>query len=157
MYDSTHAYVKLPSHSNVHPGLSHTHTQTYTKCSSTHMTDKKRRGGFSHVPKQNGYFLRSAIIPSAECRQQNYLVGTPSTPIPHSLHTLSQWEIRQNHLDRFGTNTSKPFVCHTWGPQMDSHHTVEVDWKCMLIYTSVPLFPNIAVILPAMKCPCCFR
>lgn len=93
---------------------------------------QKRQGGFSHMPKQNGYFLRSAIIPSAECRQQNYLVGTPSTPIPHSLHTLSQWEIRQNHLDRFETNTSKPFVCHTWGPQMDSHHTVEVDWKCNL-------------------------
>lgn len=54
-------------------------------------------------------------------------------------------------------NTSKPFVCHTWGPQMDSHHTV--DWKCMLIYTSFPRVPSIALILPAMKwprnCPCC--
>lgn len=113
---------------------------------------------FTHA-KAEWVFLRSAIIPSAECRQQNYLVGTPSTPIPHSLHTLSHWEIKQNHLDRSGTNTSKPFVCHTWGPQMDSHHTVEVDWKCMLIYTSLPLFPNVAVVLPAAKwpciCPCC--
>lgn len=107
--------------------------------------------------KAEWVFLRSAITPSAEYRQQNYLVGTPSTPIPHSTCTLSQWEIKQNHLDRSGTNTCKPFVCHTWRPQMDFHHTV--DWKFMLIYTSIPLSPNIAVILPAMKWPyiypCC--
>lgn len=108
--------------------------------------------GFSHIANAEWVFLRFAIIPSAECRQRNYSVGTPSTPIPHSLRTLSLWEIKQNHLDRSGTNTSKPFVCHTWGPQMDSHHTV--DWKCMLIYTSIPLFPNITAILPALKCIC---
>lgn len=112
---------------------------------------------FTHA-KAEWVFLSSAIIPSAECRQQNNSVGTPCTTIPHSLHILSLWEIRQNHLDRSGTNTSKPFVCHTWGPQMDSHHTV--DWKCMLIYTGFPLFPHITVIsTPAMKwprvCPCC--
>lgn len=102
--------------------------------------------------KAEWVFLRSAIILSAVCRQRNYSVGTPSTPIPHSPRTLSQWEIKQNHLDRSGTNTSKPFVCHTWGPQMDSHHTV--DGKFMLIYTSSPLSPNILAILPAMKWPC---
>lgn len=135
-------------------------TYAHALCSCAHMTDDSRLSpppSFSHVPKQNGCFLRSAIIPSAECRQRNYLVGTPGTPIPHSPRTLSQWEIKQNHLDRSGTNTSKPFVCHTWGPQMDSHHTV--DWKFMLIYTSAPLSPNITAISPATKwpyiCPCC--
>lgn len=135
-------------------------TYAHALCSCAHMTDDSRLSpppSFSHVPKQNGCFLRSAIIPSAECRQRNYLVGTPGTPIPHSPRTLSQWEIKQNHLDRSGTNTSKPFVCHTWGPQMDSHHTV--DWKFMLIYTSAPRSPNITAISPATKwpyiCPCC--
>lgn len=37
--------------------------------------------------KAEWVFFRSAIIPSAECRQWNYSVGTPCTPIPHSLHT----------------------------------------------------------------------
>lgn len=78
-------------------------------------------------------------------------LAPPETPISHSQHNPSQREIRQNHLDRSGTNTSKPFVCHTWGPQMDSHHIV--DWKFMLIYTSTLfLFPNITFILPAVKC-----
>lgn len=34
---------------------------------------------------------------------------------------------------------------------MDSHHTE--DWKCMLVYTSIPLRWNILHVLPAMKWP----
>lgn len=137
------------------PCLSHACTHKHTPHMFVYPHD--RQSLLFARAKAEWVFLRSAIIPSAECRQQNYLVGTPSSPIPHSLRTLSQWEIKQNHLDRSGTNTSKPFVCHTWGPQMDSHHTV--DWKFMLIYTSISQFPNITAILAAMKwpyiCPCC--
>ncbi len=117
------------SHSNMQPCLSHPHTHTHTQ----HMFLCPHDQRFPAVPlprlitcaKAERVFLRFAIIPSAEWRQQNYVVGTPGTPIPNFPCTLSQWETKQNHLDRSGTNTSKPFVCHTWGLQMDSHHTVD--------------------------------
>lgn len=126
-----------------------THVRT-TACSFGHVNEGSRLAR----AKVKWVLFTSAIIPS-ECRQTKLLGWHPRTPISHSQHSPSQREIRQNHLDRSGTNTSKPFVCHTWGPQMDSHHIV--DWKYMLIYTSSPfLFPNITFILPAIKCsPTC--
>lgn len=132
--------------SQYHAAMLVPHMYAHAACSFGYVTV----GSCLAHAKAKWVFFRSAIIPS-ECRQTKLLGWHPRTPISHSQHTSSQREIRQNHLDRSGTNTSKPFVCHTWGPQMDSHHIV--DWKFMLIYTSSPfLFPNITFILPAIKC-----
>lgn len=110
-----HFYISLYQAAMLVP-----HMYAHAACSFGHVYEGSRYAR----AKAKWVFFRSAIIPS-ECRRQNYSVGTHRTPISHSQHTPSQREIRQNHLDRSGTNTSKPFVCHTWEPQMDSHHIVD--------------------------------
>lgn len=79
-------------------------TYAHALCSCAHMTDDSRLSpppSFSHVPKQNGCFLRSAIIPSAECRQRNYLVGTPAHPISMGNKAKPFRQIWNKHIQTF--------------------------------------------------------
>lgn len=134
------------------PCLSHirAHTHTHATYSCGHMTNDPPQL-FTHA-KAEWVFLRSAIIPS-ECRLENYLVGTPSTPISHSPHSSSQWEIKQKYLDRTGTNTSKPFCLSHLGTTNGFSSYSRLKMYAYLQQHS-SLFPNIMFILWAIKWPC---
>lgn len=105
--------------------------------------------------KAGWLFLRSAIILSAEHRQQNYSVGTSSTPISHSLQTQFQWEIKQNLLGSFTTTHPTFCLSHLGTTNGFSSN------RRLKIYAYLhqhPFSASILRILPTIKwtmnCPC---
>lgn len=105
--------------------------------------------------KAGWLFLRSAIILSAEHRQQNYSVGTSSTPISHSLQTQSQWEIKQNLLGSY-TTTHPTFCLSHLGTTNGFSSNRRL--KMYAYLHQHPFSASILRILPTIKwtmnCPC---
>lgn len=76
------------------------------------------------MPEQNGYFK---VCNYTLCREQTVklLSWHPQHPNPTlPVHPISMGN-KAKPVRQIWNKTSKPFVCHTWGPQMDSHHTVD--------------------------------